>query len=370
VAALLRAPVDTCVFVSNATVGVNTVLRNLAWAADGRDEILYFDTIYSGCAKSVDFIVDSYPDRVAARCIPLPYPLEDEEVLARFEAGVAASQAAGRRPRLALFDVVSSLPGVVFPTELIVQSCRRHEMLSLVDGAQGIGMVDIDLGRLDPDFFVSNCHKWLHVPRGCAVFYTPMRNQHLLPSTLATSHGYVPKSGSRFNPLPPSSKTTFVNNFEFVGTIDNAPYLCVADSIRWREEVLGGEKRVLEYTQGLAKAGGLRVAEILGTHVLENQSGTLGRCTMVNVALPLWVGTGPEGKVLSTSEAPGVKQWMEETLIADHNTFIQLFIYQQRFWTRLSAQVYLDMSDFEFGGRVLESMCARAAKKALGMPKL
>lgn len=42
-AKLLHAPhVDTVVFVPNATVGVNTVLRNLTWDEDGKDEILYF----------------------------------------------------------------------------------------------------------------------------------------------------------------------------------------------------------------------------------------------------------------------------------------------------------------------------------------
>jgi selenocysteine lyase/cysteine desulfurase len=46
VAKLLNAPVETVVYVPNATNGVNTVLRNLVWNPDGKDEILYFNTIY------------------------------------------------------------------------------------------------------------------------------------------------------------------------------------------------------------------------------------------------------------------------------------------------------------------------------------
>jgi hercynylcysteine S-oxide lyase len=46
VAKLIDAPAETVVFVPNATTGVNTVLRNLQWNEDGKDEILYFNTIY------------------------------------------------------------------------------------------------------------------------------------------------------------------------------------------------------------------------------------------------------------------------------------------------------------------------------------
>lgn len=45
-AKLLNAPIETVVYVSNATMGVNTILRNIPWHDDGRDEILYFNTIY------------------------------------------------------------------------------------------------------------------------------------------------------------------------------------------------------------------------------------------------------------------------------------------------------------------------------------
>ncbi|KAK3290422.1 pyridoxal phosphate-dependent transferase [Chaetomium fimeti] len=372
IATLLRAPPDTCVFVSNATLGVNTVLRNLVWHPDGRDEILYFDTLYGGCAKTVDYVVEDRGGVVGARSIALKYPCEDGEVVARFVAAVEASLREGKRPRVCVFDVVSSLPGVRFPFEAVTAACRERGVLSLVDGAQGVGMVDIDLGAVDPDFFVSNCHKWLHVPRGCAVFYVPLRNQAMIRSTLPTSHGFVPRAGTkRHNPMPPSAKSVFVNAFEFVGTLDTAPYLCVKDSIRWREEVLGGEARIREALTAMAREGGKRAAEILGTKVMDNASQSLTRCSMVNVALPLAVqpenGKALEGELASLPSFPesdmsAVTDWFLRRLMDEHNTFIALFVYGGQCWARLSAQVYLELDDFEWAGKTLKEVCERVAK--------
>lgn len=370
VAKLLRVDTDTVVFVSNATVGVNTVLKTLAWNDDGLDEILYFSTVYGGCGKTIDYVVDSNPGRVSARSIPIEYPIEDDEIVARFREAVKAVEGEGRRARVCLFDEVSSMPGVRFPFEEMTKVCKELGVLSLVDGAQGIGMVDLDLGNLDPDFYVSNCHKWLHVPRGCAVFYVPIRNQGLIRSTLATSHGYVsPNPSGRVNPLPPSKKSRFVTEFEFVGTLDNTPYLCVKDAIKWREEVLGGEAKIIDYQRKLAREGGKRVAEILGTEVLENKKGTLTDCAMVNVALPLVVT--PESEEEDASKEGDVKiprqsaskftQWLLETMMHDYKTFMALCVHQDRWYVRLSAQVYLDMDDFEWAGTTLQEICKRAA---------
>jgi selenocysteine lyase/cysteine desulfurase len=232
----------------------------------------------------------------------------------------------------------------------------------MVDGAQGIGMVKLDLSAADPDFFVSNCHKWLHVPRGCAVFYVPQRNQALLPTTLATSHGYVPKLVKRTTPLPPSSKSRYVTNFEFVGTLDNSPYLCVKDAVKWRQDVFGGEDAVLDYLWDLNKKGTDLVAKALNTSVMENSTGTLRNCGMGNVALPLWAGEG-EGTVVPAEETQKAFQWMLTTLIDDYKTFMSLFIHGGRFWARISAQVYLGIEDYEWAGKVLKELCERVAKK-------
>jgi selenocysteine lyase/cysteine desulfurase len=369
VASLLRVPVETCVFVPNATSGVNTVLKALEWNADGKDEILYFSTVYGGCGKTVDFVVDSNRGLVGSREVGIEYPIEDEEIIRRFSQAVVDCEKAGKRARVALFDVVTSMPGVRFPFEEMSKVCKELGILSLVDGAQGIGMVDLNLGELEPDLFVSNCHKWLHCPRGCAVFYVPVRNQDLIRSTLATSHGYVSPNSTRTNPLPPSKKGRYINEFEFVGTIDNSQYLCVKDAIQWRKEVLGGEAKIIDYQRKLAREGGKKVAEMLGTVVLENKKGTLTDCAMVNIALPLVIEGGVSGLVgeredirVPREKAVLVTNWLLDTMMKDYKTFMALCVHQDRWWVRLSAQVYLDMDDFEWAGVTLKEVCERALK--------
>ena len=365
---LVNAPRDTVVFVGNATEGVNTVFRNLQWNEDGKDVIIFFSTIYEACAKVADFVVDYFgTSRVTSKEIQLQYPLEDDEIIQRFRNTVAEIEAAGKRARVCVFDVVSSKPGVVFPWEKLCKVCKELGVLSLVDGAQGVGMVKLDLSKADPDFFTSNCHKWLFVPRGCAMFYVPKRNQHLITTTLATSHGYVPKTAQRDTPLPPKAKSLFVSNFEFTGTKDVSGYLAVKDAIAWRRDVCGGEEMILAYLWALNKRGTKHVAEKLGTKVLENSKGTLTNCGLGNVALPVWIGETKGGEaqdgdaLIAENEITMVKQWMFRAMMDEYKTFMMLYAIGDRLFVRISAQIYLDMKDYEFAAKVLGDLCSRVA---------
>ncbi|KAI8941709.1 hypothetical protein NX059_002917 [Plenodomus lindquistii] len=363
---LLKTPTNTLVFVPNATTGINTVLRNLVYE-DG-DHIVYFDTIYGACEKTVAYVTETTPAKSVK--IAYKYPVEDKWLVGELRRVVKDVEGRGGRVKIAVFDTVVSMPGVRVPFEELVGVCKELGVLSCVDGAHGVGHVDLNLGELDPDFFVSNCHKWLHTPRGCAIFHVPIRNQHLIRSTLPTSHGFQPSSLKIASPLPKAaaadpSNSAFTANFEFVGTIDNAPYLCVPDAIKWREG-LGGEEKIRQYCTTLAQEGAKHVAQVLGTEVLDNSTKTLTQCCLVNVGLPIDVKKAKEVATKAGVEEGdvglAVRDWLCKVSIEDYNTFIQCMFYDGAWWTRLSGQVYLEMEDFEWAAKTLEDLCKRVEK--------
>jgi selenocysteine lyase/cysteine desulfurase len=395
------------VFVPNATTGVNTVLRNIEFQPG--DHILIFSTIYGACEKTVSYITETTPAESVK--IAYTYPVEDDWLLTEFENKVREVESKGGKVKIAIFDTVVSMPGVRMPFERLTQKCKDFGIMSCIDGAHGVGHIQLDLGTLDPDFFVSNCHKsvqlllflssstltlhrWLHVPRGCAIFHVAHRNQGIIRSTLPTSHGFTPKGETPVSPFPKPSfarshaqpgieqnsseqsaftkpafvnteKPPFVANFEFVGTIDNSPYLCVPAALKWREDI-GGEEIIMNYCQTLVQEAGQYLARALGTEVMENSTGTLGQCCLSNVRLPISLS-----KVQAVASNNGmdkedfgivVRDWMKKLSCEEYGTFIMIFWYGGVWWTRLSGQVYLEMVDFEWAAKTLKEMCERVEK--------
>jgi len=209
---------------------------------------------------------------------------------------------------------------------------------SLVDAAHSIGQeVGINLGKAQPDFWISNCHKWLFAKRSVAVLYVPKRNQHIIKTTVPTSYAYIsPSSG-----LP----STFTQQFEWNGTIDFVPYLSVCAALDFRK-YLGGEAKINAYCRSLAIAGGKRLAEIMGTRLLDPE----GHLTlnMVNVELPL------PGYIQPSEE---VDLLFKELLLVKWNAYAAHFYHNGRWWIRCSAQVWNEIEDFEKIARALIDIC-------------
>lgn len=157
IAPLLGVHRDEVVFVPNATTGVNTVLRNLKWQEG--DVVVVFSTVYSACEKTISSISELSP--LQTSIIELQYPIEDDQIIHRFKERVKQVTAGGKKVKLAMFDTVSTFPGARIPWERLVRECKELDILSLIDGAHGVGHLDLrELGVVGPDFFVSNCHKY------------------------------------------------------------------------------------------------------------------------------------------------------------------------------------------------------------------
>jgi len=351
---LVKAPPTSLVFVPNATTAINTVLRNIVYKP--RDKILIFPTIYGACLNTVLSICETTPASYVK--VSYTYPVSDAFILATFEETVTRERAAGNEIPIAVFDTIVSMPGVRMPFEALTAACRRLGILSCIDGAHCVGQLDMDLTSLDPDFLVSNCHKWLYVPRGCAMFYVPARNQELMRTSFPTSHGFVPRpvddeTGASAYRLP-EGVTPFTFQFDFVGTLDNSPYMCVPAALKFRETVCGGEAAIRAYCSDLAKRVGMRAAEMFGTEVLENEEGSLGRGTfMVNVRLPLDAKTVP----LDERGAFRVVEYLLKATIDVSGSLLACMWYAGSWWVRFSAQVYLELEDFEWGVDVMKGLC-------------
>ena len=120
--------------------------------------IVYFSTIYGACEKTIASIQEGV--RIEGVKIELQYPVEDEDIVRLLRETIGRLQSEGRAVRTAIFDTVLTFPGARMPWEELVGVCTEKGVLSLIDGAHGVGHIDLrHLGTVGPDFFVSNCHK-------------------------------------------------------------------------------------------------------------------------------------------------------------------------------------------------------------------
>lgn len=153
------------------------------------------------------------------------------------------------------------------------------------------------------------------------------------------------------------TKSRFEILFDFVATIDVSPYLCIAEALRFRREVCGGEEKIMKYCQDLSDGAARLGAEILGTEVMQNREGTLTRCFMVNVKLPLSIGS--DESAVPEKDTYAVAVWMTSRIADEYDMYSPVFVHANQFWTRWSGQIYLELGDFVKGAEALKAMCER-----------
>ena len=155
-ASFLNVPVDEVVFVPNATTAINVVLQNLRF--EEGQVILHLSTLYGSVAKMIEYIHETRG--VENVNVGVEYPIDDDALVSKFQTVIRDVNFGNRRKvRVAIFDTISSTPGVRVPWERLVKVCREENVLSLIDGAHGVGHIDLGLSEVQPDFFTSNCHK-------------------------------------------------------------------------------------------------------------------------------------------------------------------------------------------------------------------
>jgi isopenicillin-N epimerase len=246
---LIGADPEDFAFTTNATTAVNTVAASLELAPG--DEILTTDHDYVGSRNALLRAAERSGARVVVAAVPFPVSGADE-VVAAVLAGVTP------RTRLAMIDHVTSATGLVLPVERLVAELGRRGVDCLVDGAHAPGMVPLDLDRLGAAYYAGNFHKWICAPKGAGLLWARRDKRDRLRPPVAS----VGATSTR------TERTRFRLEFDWTGTHDPTPFLCVPDAIRFLSGLLpGGLPALMAANRAQALAMRARLAAKLGAEL-------------------------------------------------------------------------------------------------------
>ncbi len=97
-------------------------------------------------------------------------------------AVLAAIERSGAPPvSLASISSLHWSDGALIDVEKVAAALRRRGAIFLVDATQSVGVIAMDVRRLDPDFVMFPTYKWLLGPYGRAFLYVAKRHQDGIP---------------------------------------------------------------------------------------------------------------------------------------------------------------------------------------------
>jgi len=317
------------VFLTNATAGVNSVLRSLKF--EPGDELLTTSLDYNACRNVLVEVAARAGAKLVVADIPFPLKSEDEIV----EAILASVSS---RTRLLMLDHVTSNSALILPARRIIRELEARGVDTLVDGAHAPGMLPLNLRELGPAYYTANLHKWVCAPKGAAFLYVREdRQEGLQPAVI--SHG---------NNRPRPGFTRFQDRFDWTGTFDVTAWLCVPGAIRWMGELLPSGWR------------GLRRRN----HELAVQARKI-LCEQWEVAAPC-----PDELIGSMATIPLPERFQRRSSRGNKIDDEQLALYDrfgievpmcrfggpERRWLRVSAQIYNSPEDYTYLAEAIEKL--------------
>ncbi len=215
--ALVGADPDDVVYVPNATTGLNIVSRSLQLQPG--DVVLGTDHEYGALDRTWKFLCAKRGANYIRQPVPLPVR-SAEEVVEAIWSGVTP------RTRVLFVSHITSPTAITFPVAELVRRGREAGLITIVDGAHAPGQIELDLDAMGCDFYSGNMHKWALSAKGSAFLYARRELQHLV-EPLVVSWGWE-------SDKPGPSR--FVDEQEWQGTRDIAPFLSVPAAIRFLQE--------------------------------------------------------------------------------------------------------------------------------------
>jgi len=154
------------------------------------------------------------------------------------------------RTKLISFTHQTSTVGDLFPAKELCKLARDRGVLSLLDGAQSFGLMDVNLSDIQPDFYSGSAHKWPCGPKENGVLYINKVSQTKI-------------WGSIFSAYP--GRVGISKTFEGFGQRDEPAMIAFGEALKLQTQIGRAliEKRSRELTtaliEGLKKVDGVKI---------------------------------------------------------------------------------------------------------------
>jgi L-cysteine/cystine lyase len=232
-ARLIGAAPEEVALTQNTTHGMNLGVASIGWREN--DEVVSTTTEHPGCLVPLHVLGRRFGVRVNL----IPPPLTAEKVEA----------AMGPKTRLVALSHVDWTSGAVLPLAKICTRARERGVLTLIDGAQSVGSISIDVPLSGADMYAFTGHKWVLGPEGMGAFYVrPGCDIHSTnvgflslpdPSAFDAGGGYELRSDARrfeASTMSPVLAAGFATAAAAVHERGEAGF----EGIRYRAELLAG----------------------------------------------------------------------------------------------------------------------------------
>lgn len=245
--------VNEIVFTRGTTESINLVASSFAESQmDMGDEVIV--SVMEHHSNIVSWQLQAARKGIVLKVIPMNE--QGELLLDEYEKLFSP------RTRMVSVTHVSNVLGTVNPVKRMIEIAHAHHVPILIDGAQSIPHMPVDVQDLDADFYVFSGHK-VYGPTGIGVLYGKETWLDKLPPYQGGGEMIKNVSFERttFNDLP----------FKFeAGTPDYVGSTALAKALDYVSAI--GMDRIAGYEQDLTAYAINRLREIPGMHIFGNAS--------------------------------------------------------------------------------------------------
>ncbi len=161
-AELLGCSLDEIILTGSTTAGMNMVAEGLRLSPG--DRVITTDQEHHGGFLCWEWLKRRHGVELDIVAVP-PGESDPLRIVEAFAAAI------GPKTKVISFSHILYSTGVRMPAAEICSLARKHSCIAVVDGAQSVGAIPVDVKALGCHAYATTGHKWLNGPKGTGLLY-------------------------------------------------------------------------------------------------------------------------------------------------------------------------------------------------------